>query len=88
MVAGLDMLDIVLRIEQKQHFLVGCNLIVLLVDGTELTAINHFHNQHNWKDYNKDSDNEAEAETDVGDVTDLSQSLVVLIFEEYVFGGK
>ena len=80
MVPGLDMLNIVLRIEQKQHFLVSSNLIILLVDVTELTTINHFHNQHHRKDYDEYSNNEAKTEADVGNVADLGQSLIILIF--------
>lgn len=79
-VPRLDMLNIILRIEQKQHFLVGGNLVVLLVDEAELPSINHFHNQHHREDDDEDSNDEAEAEADVGDVADLGQSLVVLIF--------
>ena len=88
MVSWLDMLNVVLWIKEKEHFLIFWHLEILLIYWCEIVCIHYLYNQDYRQDYNEDSDDEPETETYVGDVTDLSESLVILVFEEDISGGK
>ena len=65
------MLNVILRIEKKDHFLVSGHLIILLVGRSEVFSVHYLYYEDDWEDKDKHSDNKAKAEADIGNMTDL-----------------
>jgi hypothetical protein len=82
------MLHVVLAVQHGQKLLADGRQVKLFVDEVEFPREHYFHQQYCEQNGHEYGDDEADAQADAGDMSNLTQGLIVLVLQKDIMRGK